>query len=141
MRLKIPLTGTVTGFDPECFKLDSIGISGDDNDRVRPVNLSLGIDWRLVSIDLDTDLMEVEAEAPETISVPVLDAQSKPVLEDGKPKFLNRPATPAEKSQILLNAQHILENKTTDEMYVMTGDKRLVKPVSVMEKYRGAIAK
>ncbi len=137
MRLKIPLTGTVTGFDPECHKLDSVGISGDPNDPVRPVDKNLGgISWRLVSIDLETDLMEVEAEAPEKIDVPVQDAKGNPVLEDGEPLFLHRSATAYEKEQILANAQHILESHTIDELYILTGDKRLVKPTAVMEKYR-----
>lgn len=140
MRLRIPMTGTVIDFDPECYLLDGIGIGGDDNDPVRPVNLNLGgISWHLVSIDLENDLMEVEAEAPEQISEPVLDAEGKQVLEDGKPKFSTRPTTPTEKQQILANAQHILESMTADEIYALTGDKRLVKPVSVMEKYIQAI--
>ena len=142
MRLKIPMTGTVTDFGPECYKLDGIGISGDNNDPVRPVGVNLGgVSWRLVSIDLETDLMEVEAEAPEKIDVPMLDIEGKPVLEDGKPKFLNRPTTPAEKGQILANAQHILESHTVDELYALTGDKRLVKPADIVTKYRGAISK
>lgn len=163
MRLKIPMTGTVIGFDPACYKLDSVGISGDNNDPVRPVGINLGgISWRLVSIDLETDLMEVEAEAPEKVDVPVLDAEGKPVLEGGEPRFINvdgvdtpifdaqgkpllrdrtpkittRATTSAEKGQILANAKHILESKTTDEIYTLTKDKRLIKPTSVMEKYR-----
>lgn len=139
MRLKIPMTGTVTDFDPECYKLDGIGIGGDDKDPVRPVNLNLGgIAWRLVSIDLENDLMEVEAEAPEQISEPMLDAEGNPVLEDGKPKFSSRPTTLAEKQQILANAQSILGSKTIDEVYSLTKDKRLVKPASVMKKYQAA---
>lgn len=140
MRLKIPMTGTVTDFDPECYKLDGIGVSGDNNDPVRVVNLNLGdIAWHLVGIDLENNLMEVEAEAAEQISDPVLDAEGKPVLNtDGSPKFSSRPTTPKEKQQLLDNAKHILESKTTDEIYSLTGDKRLVKPASVMEKYRTA---
>ena len=141
-RLKIPLTGTVTGFDPECYKLDSVGISGDPNDPVRPVNVNLGgISWRLVNIDLETNLMEVEAEAPETMDVPVQDTNGQPVYVDGKLKLVNRATTPEEKEQILAMAQHILESHTVDELYVLTGDKRLFKPGMVMEKYLGAIAK
>ncbi len=138
MRLKIPMTGTVTDFDPDCYKLDGIGIGGDPNDPVRVVNLNLGgIAWRLVSIDLENDLMEVEAAPPEKVDVPVLDGKGKPVLsEDGSPKFTNRPTTPAEKGSILANAQRILESMTADEIYSSTGDKRLVKPASVMVKYR-----
>jgi len=140
MRLKIPMTGTVTGFDPECYKLDGIGVSGDPNDPVRVVNLDLGIAWHLVSIDLETDLMEVEVEAPEKVDVPVLDAKGKTILDkDGQIQHYSRLTTLAEKQQILDNAQHILESKTTDEVYALTRDKRLVKPTSVIEEYRKAI--
>lgn len=143
MRLKIPITGTVIDYDPEAAKLDGIGISGDNNDPVRVVSLDLGnISWHLVTIDLENSLMEVEAEASEKIDVPVLDTEGKPVLnEDGIPEVSTRPTTPAEKQQILDNAQHILESKTSDEIYSLTGDKRLVKPASVMERYWTAKAK
>ncbi len=140
MRLKIPMTGTVVDFDPECYKLDGIGIGGDDKDPVRPVNINLGgISWHLVSIDLENDFMEVEAEAPEQISEPVLDAEGNQILdENGKPQFSTRPTTPKEKVQILANAQRILGSKTIDEIYTLTKDKRLVKPASVIEKYQAA---
>lgn len=142
MILKIPMTGTVIDFDPECYKLDSIGISGDPADPVRVVNLDLGgIAWHLVSIDLENDLMEVEAEAPQEVVLPMLDSNGEPVLDtDGTPRFSRMTLTPAEKQQILINAQHILESKTADEIYSLTGDRRLVKPASVMEKYRKRIA-
>ena len=137
MRLRIPMTGTVTDFDPDCYRLDNIGISGDPNDPVRPARINLGgVSWRLISVDLENDLMEVEAEAPETIDMPVLDIDGNPVLEDGKPKFSSRLTTLAEKQQILANAKHIIESKTTDEIYAMNGEKRLVKPAWVMKKYR-----
>lgn len=134
MRLKIPMTGTVIDFDPESYKLDNIGISGENNDPVRVVNLNLGgIAWHLVSIDLENDLMEVEVEPPEQITEPRLDANGKPVKSE--PLYISRPTTPVEKQQILDNAQHILESHTTNEIYVLTGDKKLVKPADVMKKY------
>ncbi len=141
MRLKIPLTGTVTGFDPEAAKLDGIGVSGDPNDLVRAVNLNTGnVRSRLVGIDLENDLMEVEVTAPEKVEVAVLDTQGEPVLKDGKPTFTSRLLSAKEKLDLLANAQHILESKTADEIYAMTGDKRLVKPADVMERYRTAKA-
>lgn len=137
MRIKIPMTGTVKDYDPELAALDGVGISGDDNDPVRVVNLDLGgVFWRLVSIDLENDLMEVEISPPEMADIPVLDGEGKPVLEDGKPKFIARLLTAEEKQQVLANAQRIIESHTADEIYALTGDKRLVKPAGVMEKYR-----
>lgn len=134
MRLKIPMTGTVIDFNPESYKLDNIGISGDNNDPVRVVNLNLGgVAWHLVSIDLENDLMEVEVEAPEQVTEPRLDANGKPVKSE--PLYIQRPTTPVEKRQILDNAQHILESHTVDEIYTLTGDKRLVKSADVLKKY------
>ncbi len=141
MRLKIPMTGTVIDFLPDCYKLDHIGIIGDPNDPVRPVKFNLGgIAWRLVGIDLDNDLMEIEASPPDMISIPVLDSNGKPVLDpDGFPVFSNRPTTDAEKQQILANAQNILNSNPGDSAYDNTGDKHLIKPPDVMAKYRAVV--
>jgi hypothetical protein len=138
MRIKVPMTGTVLDFNPDCYKLDGIGVSGDPADPVRPIGINLGgVAWHLVSIDLENDLMEVEVEAPENISMPSFDGQGKPIL-DGKGNQLAvlRPATDEEKQALLANAQHIIESNTTDELYAQTNAPRLVKPESVMEKYR-----
>lgn len=143
MRLKIPMTGEVIDFDPGCYKIDGIGISGNPDDPVRVVNLNLGgVSWRLVSIDLENDLMEIEVEAPQEASIPLLDSKGKPVLNtDGTPRFSRMTLTPEEKQQLLLKARYILGSHTIDEIYAITGDKRLVKPASVMEKYRAEKAK
>ncbi len=142
MRVKIPMTGTVIDFDPENYKLDGIGVSGDPNDPVRPISLDLGgVSWRLIGIDLENDLMEVDIEVPDKIPEPVFDSEGKPVIikdsntPEGRQAIIMRPATPIEKQQILANAQNVL-NKTADELYSLTKQKRLVKSTDIMEKYR-----
>ena len=143
MKLKIPMTGTVIDYDAECAKIDNIGISGSPNDPVRPVNLDLGgIAWFLVSVNLDNDSMEIEVSAPETIDIPMLDDKGKPVLDnDNNQVYTSRPTTPVEKQAILDNALRILGSyKTADEIYAKTGDKKLIKPASVVAKYKLAKA-
>ncbi len=137
MRLKIPMTGTAIDFLPECYKLDSIGVIGHPTDPIRPVNINLGgIPWRLVSIDLDNDLMEVEASAPDKISIPVLDSKGNPVLDsEGFPTYIIRPTTPAEQLQILVNAQNILASYPDDSIYAKTKDKKLVKSADVIKQW------
>ncbi len=136
MRLRIPMTGTVIDYDPEAAKFDNCGVSGDPNDCVRPINLDLGgIAWRLISIDLENDLMEVEATAPDIIELPVLDKGNPVLNEDKNPVYYSRPTTPIEKQAILNNAQTILTSRTIDEHYIVTGDKKLQKTANVIVKY------
>jgi hypothetical protein len=138
MRIKIPMTGTVIDFDPELAKLDGIGVSGDPTDPVRPVQVDLGnVKWKLINIDLENDLMEIEIEAPENIPVPSFDEHGTPIL-DGKGKQLTvlRPATAEEKQALLDSAQHIIESNTVDDLYAQTQDARLGKSEDVMVKYR-----
>lgn len=60
MRIKVPITGTVLGFDGEAAKLDGHGVTGDPNDLVR-IDVDLGnVSWRLVSIDLISGMAEIE---------------------------------------------------------------------------------
>ncbi len=145
MRVKIPMTGTVIDFDPENYKLDGIGISGDPSDPVRPISLDLGnVSWKLISIDLENDLMEVDIEAPDKIPEPVFDSKGKPVIirdsntPEGRQATIMRPATSTEKQQILVNAQNVL-SKTTDELYSLVKEKRLVKSTDIMGKMKMSI--
>lgn len=132
------MTGTVTDFNPDACKIDGIGVSGHLDDPVRPVPLDLGnVAWRLVGINLEDDLMEVEIEAPENISVPSFDSKGKPILDGkGKQLMVRRPATNEEKQALLNNAQHLIESSSADELYAQTKAPRLSKPDSVMAKYR-----
>ncbi|MHB8084337.1 MAG: hypothetical protein ACYDHZ_00730 [Dehalococcoidia bacterium] len=142
MRLKIPMTGTVIDFDPEAAKLDGIGIVGDPTDPVRPININLGgIFWKLVSIDLDNDLMEVEASAQDNADVPMLDSKGKAVFDaNGQQKYVTHLLTDAEKQAVLDNAQAILDGMTNEAMHALTKDKALVKSVAVIYKYQAAKA-
>jgi len=132
MRIKIPITGTVTDYDPEAAKLDGIGISGDPNDPVR-IDVNLGnVSWKLVAIDLENDLAEIEVSPAEEISV--LKSGGNP---DNPKDWTSRATTEAEKQSFLVHAKNI-ESKTADEIYALSGSKRLIKMVGVMEKYREA---
>lgn len=133
MKMKIPITGTVKDINAKRGE-----ISGDPKDPIRPVKIDLGgISWKMVSIDLANDLMEIEVTPPEKVDVPVLDGDNNPVMEDGKPKMVSRLTTAAEKMTALNNARHIIESRTTTELYALTGEKRLVKPAAVMKKLKG----
>ena len=136
MRINIPMTGTIIDFDPELFKLDGIGISGDPADPVRPVPVNLGdVSWTLVSIDLDNDKMEIELSA-DYISAPVFDGKGSPILDEGGSQIkLRRQATTEEQQALLDNAKKLIESKTVDELYQATGVQRLVKPSNVILKY------
>lgn len=62
MRIKVPIVGTVTEYNPRFAELDGIGISGDPDDPVR-VDINLGeVSWSLVSVDLENDVAEIEVE-------------------------------------------------------------------------------
>ena len=132
MRIKIPLTGTVTGFDADCYKLDNIGISGDRNDPVRPVPIDLGgVAWHLISVDLETDMAEIEIEAPESID------ELKSGGNPEKPEdYTNGKLTAPERQAILDNAETVSKSKAPDEFYTLTGAKKLIKAPGVMTAYR-----
>lgn len=130
MKLRVPITGTVTDFDPECYKLDGIGISGHPDDPVS-VAVDLGnVSWRLVSIDLINDLAEIEVSPGENITV--LKAGGNP----NKPEdWTSRAATEQEKQGFLNNARSLVESHTKDELYTIGKSRRLVKTAEAVEKY------
>jgi hypothetical protein len=117
MKLKIPMTGKVIGCDPKTGE-----ISGDPKDPVRLVGVDLGgVLWRLIDIDLENDLMEVEVEAPTGVQ------------EAGTPKRL---LTQSEKDTLLKNARRIVESHTAAELYTITKCARLKKAAGVLDNYR-----
>lgn len=132
MRLKVPLTGTVKDYDPVAGQLDGIGVVGDPNDSVEIININLGnVSWRLVTIDLQNDLAEIEVSPGENV---------KALKDGGNPDnpedWFLRPATEEEKQGFLDNAKNLVEGHTKDELYTMSKSKRLVKSAGVVEKYR-----
>ncbi len=132
MRLKIPLTGAVLDYDILAAKYDGIGVVGDNNDPVKPVEISLGnVSWRLVTIDLVNDLAEIEVSPAENINV--LKSGGNP---DNPNDWTSRATTEMEKQGFLDNAKTLVESHTKDELYTMSKSKRLVKPAEVVEKYK-----
>lgn len=132
MRLKVPLTGTVLDYDILGAKYDGIGVVGDPNDPVKPVEINLGyISWGLVTIDLVNDLAEIEVSPAENINV--LKAGGDPL---NPADWTSRVSTPTERQGFLDNAKSLVESHTVDELYIMSKSKRLVKSAEVVEKYK-----
>ena len=132
MRLKIPLTGTVSEYDPKAAQWDGLGVVGDNNDPVKPININLGnVSWGLIAIDLVNDLAEIEVSPGENINVLKADKIPPGLAED----WTSRPATVEEKQGFLDHAKQAVEGKTKDEHYASTGTKRLVKPPGAVEIY------
>lgn len=133
MKVKIPLTGTVTEYHPELEGITpSGGISGDPNDPIKPVPIDLGnVSWKLVDIDLENDLMEIEVTPSDRISVDTgkLDGEGNPIYE-------TRKATEQEKQGFLDYAKNLVEGHTKDELYAMAKKSKLVKSKEIMRKYR-----
>lgn len=132
MRLKVPITGRVLGYDPTAGQIDGIGVVGDNSDPVKIVNVRLGnVSWRLVTIDLENDLAEIEVSPGERFNG---------LKDGGNPNdegdWTSRPATEEEKQGFLDYAQHAVESHTTDELYAITKAKRLVKPEEAVELYK-----
>jgi len=136
MILKVPVTGTVIELNPDLYRIDKIGISGDPNDPVRLINVDLGdVSWRLVSIDLENDLAEIEVQPAEKKSV------LKPGGDPGKDEdYIEVPTTAQDKQQLLDNARQSVEGKTPDELYSLTKSARLIKSANVMMKLEETIA-
>lgn len=132
MRLKVPITGTVLDYDPVAGQIDGIGVVGDLNDPVKPVNINLGnVSWRLVTIDLENDLAEIEVSPRKNISI-LKDGGDPDNPEDWE----GRLATELEKQGFLDYARNQVESHTVDELYAMSKSKRLVKPAKALGKYR-----
>jgi len=132
MRLTIPLTGTILEYHPELLQYGgSSGISGDPNDPVRPVTIDLGnVSWKLVSIDLETETMEIEVTPSDNVSELDLDTEGKQKVDtEGKPLYKTRPATGVEKLGFLDNAKNLIEGHTKDELYQISKCPKLKKPL------------
>ena len=115
MRLTIPLTGTVLVEDP---------LTGDDKDPVRPVDIDLGnVSWRIVSIDLKNEVMEIEVEPAEEVS-----ENTGQVDREGYPIYERRKTTEQEKMALLQHAQDLVINHTKDELYRISKCARLKRP-------------
>lgn len=132
MRLKVPITGRVLGYDPKAGQIDGIGVVGDNNDPVKPISINLGnVSWRLVTIDLENDLAEIEVSPGENINI-LKDGGNPDNSED----WTSRPATEEEKQGFLDYAKEAVESHTVDELYTITKAKRLVKPTKAVNLYK-----
>lgn len=131
MRLKVPITGTVLDYDPKAGQIDGIGVVGDNNDPVKPININLGnVSWRLVTIDLENDLAEIEVSPGENISI-LKDGGNPDNPED----WTSRPATAQEKQGFLNYARDVIEGHTKEELYAISGSRRLIKTAEMVELY------
>lgn len=116
MKISVPLTGTVVSYNP---------LIGDDNDPVRPIDISFGhnIQWELINIDLENDLALLDISVDEEAGFPTgeKDAEDEPVLE-------MRPITDEEKQTMLNNAKAMIQDKSIDQLYKQSKSARLKKP-------------
>lgn len=132
MRLKVPVTGTVKEYDSVAAGIDGIGVAGDNNDPVKLVGVDLGnVSWRLVTIDLENDLAEIEVKPGERINI-LKDGGNPDNPED----WISRVATRQEKQGFLDYARNQVESHTADELYTMSKAKRLVKTPEMVELYK-----
>ncbi|MBA7568402.1 hypothetical protein ES708_10123 [subsurface metagenome] len=132
MRLKVPITGKVLEYDPVAGQIDGIGVVGDPKDPVKPININLGnISWRLVTIDLENDLAEIEVSPGENIAI--LKAGGNP---DNPNDWTSRLATKEEKQGFLDNAKSQIESHTVDELYTMSKSKKLIKTARAVKLYK-----
>lgn len=132
MRLKVPITGTVLKYDSAAGQIDGIGVVGDNSDPVKIVDVPFcNVGWRLVTIDLENDLAEIEVRPGKNINI----------LKDGgdpgnEEDWFSRPATEEEKQGFLDFAKQTVESKTVDELYAMTNSAKLVKSAEAVELYK-----
>lgn len=108
MILTIPITGTVTFYNPKTGE-----VHGDPNDPVRkPDNLDLGnVSWVMVGIDVDKGTMDIEIAPAEEVAIPSLDASGKQIVDaNGNPVGVVRATTDAEKQGYLAFAAQVIAN-------------------------------
>lgn len=120
MRVKLPITGTVREVKPH--------VSGDLDDPIRLININLGnVSWRLISLDIDAEEMEIEVLPSESF-----EEDTGEINEEGKPIWVNRSATPEDKETFLEYARnHSLERMSKDALYALSGSPRLKNPFKV----------
>jgi len=116
MRIRMPLTGTVKAIDP-C-------IIGEKDDPIRPLDVMGNVAWRMISLDLDAEEMEIEVTPADEVGY---DTGEKD--EQGKSIWVNRLATPEERAALIENARdHSLERMSAQALYALSKSKRLVNP-------------
>jgi len=126
MRLIVPLTGTVIR---EGSAWGDGKLSGDPGDPIRPIDINLGnVSWKMVDIDLENEVMEIEVEAGKKVSEPTGE-----VDDEGKPIYKSRPTTEQEKTGFLQHAQDLVMNHIKDELYTMSKCSRLKRPFKEKE--------
>lgn len=120
LRMRIPVTGTVTAVSPY--------VSGDLDDPIRLIDIHLeNVSWTLIKLDLDNELMEIEVTPSEKVS-----EDTGEIDEEGNPIFRSRAATLEEKQQFIEYAKnHSLGRKTKDELYALSKSPRLKNPFKV----------
>ncbi|MFC1910457.1 hypothetical protein ACFLXC_04115 [Chloroflexota bacterium] len=129
MIVKIPLTGEATKYDPKAGQIDGLGISGNPDNPVQPIDIDLGgVSWKLISIDFDNDRAEIDIKAPDTVNV------LKPGGDPENPADYERKTlSSAEKEAMLISADSSLKSKTVDELYAIAKQPRLIKKQSDVE--------
>ncbi len=122
MRMKVPITGTVKERVPY--------VSGDPDDPIRIIDIALGnVSWRLVELDLENELMEIEVTPDEEVNEPTGE-----VDPEGKPITIRRKSTEMEKQSFLNRARDFsVERKTKGELYALSNSPRLKNPFKVIE--------
>lgn len=128
MIFRIPLTGTVMR---EGSVWGAGLLAGDPDDPIRPIALDLGgVDWRMVDVDLDNEIMIIDVQPSEKTTEPDLDEGGKQKIDPqtGELCWIIRPRTPAEKTVILQRIQDLLTNSTKEKLYKMSGSPRLRRP-------------
>jgi len=118
MRMKIPITGTVIAETP---------VAGDPDDPIRVVNIDLGnVSWKLVRLDLDAELMEIEVTPSERIS-----ENTGEVDEEGNPISRSRKTTVKEREAFVEYARnHSLEKMSKQALYALSRSPRLKRRIT-----------
>lgn len=117
MRITLPLTGTLLAYKPV--------VAGDDSDPIRLVDINLGnVSWELVALDLDNDQAVIEVTPADGYDEPT--GQVDP---EGNPICWRVPTTPEMKAAALTWVRAISLEYTQDQLYQMSGNARLRKPL------------
>lgn len=133
MKVKVPLTGKVIGFNPEYAKIDGKGTSGDPSNPIRPVIAGRfqNCGWRMVSTDLETDECEIELLPAEDVAI--LKPGGDP---DNRWDWISRETTEQERQGFLDAAMAMVEGKTKDQLYAETGCERLKKEQKHVDDFK-----
>lgn len=120
MKLIIPITGTVLVEG----SISDGKLAGDPKDPIRQIDLDLGnVSWKLVEVDLETEEMLIEVSPAEELS-----EDTGEVDGEGDHIYKRRKATEQEKQGFLQHARNLVEEKTKDELYVISKSSRLKRP-------------